>query len=128
MAAVPVTLAVMIYPKNKTDAPYPATIVGYAWVTGLQPGGGPVIPPSPDAPHPSHPIVLPGDPEWGQDLKPTHPIMLPGMPGWPSDPPPEIPTTPSEPKPPPADGGWGWSPTYGWGYFPGPNQAGPKRK
>lgn len=123
MAVVPVTIACTIYPKNKTVPPYPATIVGYAWVTGLEVGGGPVIPPGPGLPHPSHPIVLPGDPEWGQDLRPEHPIVLP-----PTDPsPPDIPITPSEPKPPPAGGGWGWSPTYGWGYFPGPGQAGPKK-
>lgn len=126
MAAVPVTLAVVIYPKNKTDPPYPATIVGYAWVTGLEVGGGPVIPPgppgSPGGEHPAHPIVLPGDPSWG-DPHPSHPIVLP-----PETPvPPDIPITPSEPKPPPPEGGWGWSPTYGWGWFPGTGHPGPKK-
>lgn len=122
MAAVPVTMTVIIYPKNKTDPPYPATIVGYAWITGLDVGGGPVIPPGPDLPHPAHPIVLPGDPSWG-DPHPAHPIELP--PESPS--PPDI-TVPSDPKPPPPEGGWGWSPTYGWGFFPGPGMPSPKKK
>lgn len=117
MAAVPVTIAAMIYPKNKTDKPYPATVVGFAWVTGLSVGGGP----------------MPGGGEgkppgiWGGSNEPfpTPPIYLPPE-GTPN--PPEIDFTPSEPKPPPAEGGWGWSPDYGWGYFPGPGQAGPKAK
>lgn len=44
-------------------------------------------PPDPNAPRPSHPIALPGDPWWGGDLHPAHPIFLPGMPGWPDNPP-----------------------------------------
>lgn len=60
---------------------------------------------------PTHPIALPGDPWWGQDLHPAHPIVLP-------DPPVNPPTDPTEPKPPPPGGGWGWHPEYGWGYFP----------
>lgn len=28
--------------------------------------------------------------------------------------------------PPPPEGGWGWSPQYGWGFFPGPGQPEPK--
>jgi len=45
MAQVPVSMQVMIYPRNKTVKPYPATVVGYAWITGLEVGGGPVVPP-----------------------------------------------------------------------------------
>jgi len=45
MAQVPVSMQVMIYPRNKTVKPYPATVVGYAWITGLEVGGGPVEPP-----------------------------------------------------------------------------------
>lgn len=113
MAAVPVTLCAMVYPKNKTNAPYPATIVGLAWVTGLSVGGGP----------------MPGgggEGIWGGSNEPfpTPPIHIP-----PEKPvPPEVPSNPSEPKPPPADGGWGWHPDYGWGYFPGPGEASPKKK
>lgn len=119
MAQVPVTLAVNIYPKNKTDAPYPATIVGYAWVTGLEIGGGPVIPP--EIAPPDMPGIWP--PGSGIDM-PTHPIVLP-----PIDPsPPEIPDPPSMVKPPPPNGGWAWSPVFGWIFVPGSGTAGPKRR
>lgn len=113
MAAVPVTMQVMIYPRNKTDPPYPATLVGYAWVTGLGVGGGPVVPP--DLP-PDKPPIFPSD------GTPAHPICLPGMECWEGiiDPPPiDPPNPPTVGKPPPPDGGWGWHPDYGWGYFPG---------
>ena len=120
MGVVPVTIRGVFYPDGKSadDKPKRGTMVGYAWVTGLGVGGGPVIPPAELPPpgqgaHPSHPIVE----------VPTHPIELP--PDTPS--PPDIPTVPSEPKPPPPSGGWGWSPTYGWGYFPGSGGAGPKK-
>jgi hypothetical protein len=43
---------------------------------------------------------------------PTHPIVIP-------PPPTDPPENPEQPKPPPPDGGWGWHPQYGWGYFPG---------
>jgi hypothetical protein len=97
MAAVPVTLSVVIYPRNKTDAPYPATLVGYAWVTGLEVGGGPIVSP---------PVEPPIDP-----------------------PPPETPLDElltAVAKEPPASGGWGWFPEYGWMYKPGPGGAAPK--
>lgn len=48
----------------------------------------------------------------------------------PGEPPIDVPPPdmiPSEPKPPPPNGGWGWSPEYGWGYFPGPGEASPKK-
>lgn len=121
MPAVPVTITAVVYPKNKKDPPFPATIVGYAWITGLKPDNDPPIPPGEGLPHPSHPIVLPGDPSWG-DPHPAHPIELPPV----DVSPPEM--IPSDPKPPPSDGGWGWSPTYGWGYFPGSGGAQPKKK
>src|SRR5215831_15624168 len=104
MAEVPVTINGVIYPKAKggTMRPTPVTIVGSAWVTGLGVGGGPIVPPDQPPPvdgnHPAHPIVLP----------PTDPVV-----------PPEIPQDPTVVKPPPPEGGWGWSPQYGWGYFPG---------
>lgn len=112
MAVVPTTLACMIYPKNKTDEPYPATIVGYAWITGLSVGGGPAEPPG---------ELPPGGPS---DAHPEHPIVLP-----PTDPAPpdELPPNLGVVKPPPPEGGWGYSPAYGWGYFPGKGGAGPKR-
>jgi len=67
---------------------------------------------------------------WDKALKAGRAVSLIGAissgPGTPPDPivppiepPIEPPTNPSEPKPPPPDGGWGWHPEYGWGYFPG---------
>src|SRR5262245_41919248 len=109
MAQVPVTINGVAYPKNKKDPPMPVTIVGYAWLTGLTPDQSP-------------PADQPGI--WGpNDPRPTPPIAMPPA----ETPPPDIPTTPSDPKPPPPGGGWGWSPTFGWGYFPGSGGAGPKR-
>lgn len=104
MSVVPVTINGVAYPKNKKDPPYPVTIVGYAWISGLHPDQSP-----PGAqPHPEHPIVLP-----------------------PVDPPP--PDRPLEElvtmvaKEPPPNGGWGWFPEYGWVYSPGGEGARPKR-
>jgi len=99
-------MQVMIYPRNKTDAPYPATIVGEAWITGLQVGGGPAEP----QPHPEHPIVLP-----------------------PVEQPPPVEETPGVGititlKKAPPEGGWGVNLEEGWYYAPGPTQAGPKRR
>jgi hypothetical protein len=121
MPAVPVTINGVAFPKNKKDPPYPVTIVGYAWVTGLAVGGGPVYPPQLPPGTPEHPIVLPPTGE-----HPEHPIVLP--PDQPPIEPPDIPNPPTEGKPPPPDGGWGWSPDYGWGWFPGTGSAGPKRR
>ena len=47
MAEVPVTIQCMIYPRDKSGKPYPATVVGFASITGLQVGGGPILPPDP---------------------------------------------------------------------------------
>jgi len=133
MAVVPVTINGVAFPKNKKDPPFPVTIVGYAWITGLHPDQSPPG----SQPHPEHPIVIvppenPGDPPqiWGpNDPRPTPPIHLP--------PEGEIPPLPDEgpldklltlvAKEPPAEGGWGWFPEYGWVYSPGEGQAGPKR-
>jgi hypothetical protein len=30
-------------------------------------------------------------------------------------------------KPPPESGGWAYVQPWGWGYFPGPGQVGPKK-
>jgi hypothetical protein len=130
MSHVPVTLNGVIYPKNKKDAPFPATFVGYAWISGLEVGGGPIIPPEvappdlpgvwppTDPPHPDH--TLPGDLP-----HPEHPIVLP-----PIDPPvpPEVPNPPEAVKPPPDGGGWAWGPNVGWIFVPGSATPGPKRR
>jgi hypothetical protein len=123
MAAVPITINCVIYPKAKSGAPqpYPAVIVGYAWRSDVAVD----ISPPADQPHPAHPIVLPPAPPIdGSEPHPEHPIVLPEPPTQP----PEMPSDPGMVKPPPADGGWGWSPIYGWGYFPGSGGAGPKRR
>lgn len=124
MAAVEITISGVLYDKyNRTQQN--VVLIGEATLTGLSVGGGPIIPPGQPGGgglHPSHPIALPGDPWWG-DPHPAHPIVLP-----PNITPPDPPQNPSEPKPPPADGGWGWHPEYGWGYFPmqgGKPQPGP---
>lgn len=123
MAAVEVTITGMLYDKiNRTVQN--VVLIGEASLTGVGVGGGPIIPPvqppgggSPG--HPAHPIVLPGDPSWG-DPHPAHPIVLP---------PPNLPGPPNggeAVKPPPEEGGWGYFPSYGWGYFPGSSGPGPK--
>jgi len=104
MAQVPVSMQVTIYPRDKSVKPYPATIVGYAWITGLKPDASP-----PGAqPHPEHPIVLP-----------------------PVDQPPPVEegggAITITVKQAPSSGGWGVNTTEGWYYAPGQGQPGPKR-
>lgn len=115
MSAVPVTFVCMVYPRNKTVEPYPATIVGYANITGLGVGGGPIDPPPDIVPEP--PLVIWGPPgPW-----PTPPIFLP------PDPPPEQPPVAVEPP----HEGWNWSAAKsGWYYLyvPRPGDPQPKRK
>jgi hypothetical protein len=92
-------MQVIIYPKNKTVAPYPATIVGYAWVTGLAPGGGPI----------DHPPVLPPvtEPPPETPLDQMFTMVL---------------------KPAPVEGGWGFYPEQGgWLYKPAGGTATPKK-
>lgn len=97
------------------------------------------VPPDPNAPRPSHPIMLPGMPGWGvpPGAHPSHPIALPGDPWWggggpvdpgysppwaqvrpPVDPgysppwaqvPVEPPTEPPPVKPPADSGHWLWA-------------------
>ena len=134
MAAIEITITGVLYDKTARTT-RPVVIIGDASLTGLGVGGGPIVPPDSGAP--------PGF--WGpNDPRPTPPINLPpwdqsggrppgiwGPPGpWPSPPihlppmPIEPPSNPTEPKPPPPDGGWGWHPTYGWGFFPNPSGGG----
>ena len=105
MGAIKLTINGVAFPKAKGGSvprPFPCVIVGEAWYSDLSVGGGPIEPPE----TPEHPIELP---------PPVDPV------------PPEIPEDPTIVKPPPPDGGWGWSPAYGWGYFPGSGGAGPKK-
>lgn len=124
MAAVEVTISGMLYDKiNRTQQN--VVLIGEAFLTGLSVGGGPIIPPPEDKP-PRPPLGIWPNPPEGQAPLPSHPIALPGDPWWPK--PPIEPPTPQPPegKPPPAEGGWGWWPPYGWGYFPGTSSPGPK--
>lgn len=124
MAAVPITIQCLVYPRNKTVQPFPATIVGLASITGLEVGGGPIQPP-PDIPVEPPLTIWPNPPE-GTAPHPEHPIMLPGMPGWPDTPPPDT-TPPQVEKPHP---GWNWSAAKDQWYFlyvPGSGQAQPKK-
>ena len=113
MAAIEVTISGVLYDKlNRTTQQ--VVLIGEATYTGLGIGGGPIIPPTqppidPNAPRPSHPIMLPGMPGWGDDLKPTHPIVLPpdSVPPDCKPPTPPNPGDPTTPVPPPA-GSSGW--------------------
>lgn len=121
MAAVPVTIHAFVYPKNKTVAPFPATIVGFASITGLEIGGGPIEPPPDIQPEPPLVIWGPGDP------RPTVPIAEPPW-GW-GNPPPELPDPPPTQVEKPHEG-WNWSVAKGQWYYlyvPGSGEAQPKR-
>jgi len=107
MAQVPVSMQVTIYPRDKSVKPYPATIVGYAWITGLGVGGGP-MPGGPSDAHPEHPIVLP-------PIEQPPPVQEGGG---------GITITVKQA---PAAGGWGLNLDEGWYYAPGPGSPGPKR-
>ena len=142
MAAVEVTISGLLFDKLNRTTQH-VVIVGDASLTGLGVGGGPIQPPQggqppgiwgPTDPRPTPPIAgipgLPGSP--GQQPHPEHPIVYPPDVG-----PPDGGQPPSEPgsdKPPPPQGGWGWVATWDdpsvpaqWGYFPGPQGAGPRR-
>lgn len=120
MAAVPVTFVCMVYPRDKSTPPYPATLQGYASITGLEIGGGPIIPPEglPEVPKPEPPLTI-----WGGPFDPPHPehpIVLP------PDLPPEQP--PAKPEPP--HEGWNWSTAKSGWYFlyvPREGSAQPKK-
>ena len=123
MASVPVTIVAMVYPRNKTDEPYPATIQGFAHITGLGVGGGPIEPP-PDIPV-EPPLVIWGPP----DGRPTLPIAGwdPDHGTWPDEPPPIDPPAQVE-KP---HEGWNWSAAKSGWYFlyvPREGSAQPKKK
>ena len=109
MAAVPMTFQCIVYPRDKSVEPYPATLVGMAFITGLSIGGGPVQPPTTSEPPPLVDNTLPPV----EEPPPDHPLE-------------EMLTLVA--KAPPAEGGWGWFPEYGWVYNPGEGGAQPKRR
>lgn len=117
MASVPITFRGNVYPRDKSTDPFPATCVGFAEITGLQPGGGPILPPD-EVPPVEPPLTIwPGP---GPLPGVEHPIVLPD-PILPPDRPPATPQPPHE--------GWNWSAAKsGWYYLyvPGEGAAGPK--
>ena len=114
MAAVPVTIV-----GSDTVSNQPVNIVGVAYLTGLEVGGGPIIPPDqppstgeppiptfpiagyPDRPYPGNPIYIPGYP--GGAPPPNLPPMRPP----PENLPAPAPGDPTTSLPPPA-GSAGW--------------------
>lgn len=108
MASVEITISGVLYDKlNRTTQQ--VVLIGEASLTGLGVGGGPIIPPGqPVSPGvPTHPIMLPGMPGWG-DPHPAHPIVLPPeLPPGVQPPVPPKPGDPTTPVPPPA-GTAGW--------------------
>jgi hypothetical protein len=106
MAAVPVILNGVFYPKAKGSGSLPqavpAVFCGYLSIEGLSVGGGPIIPPD-------TPVDPPIDPP-------------------PTDPGPSVAVVV---KPAPATGGWGiatdTSGVFKWFFTPGAGDAGPKK-
>jgi hypothetical protein len=101
-------------------------------------------PVDPNAPRPTHPILLPPTSDnpntfyvlcYCTSPPPAHWEWIAFTPGedvperpHPEPHPPEIPTTPGGEKPFPPSGGWGYKEPYGWIYWPGPSGAGPKKR
>lgn len=155
MAAVPITINGVLCDKYGRTIQQ-VVLVGDATITGVGVGGGPIVPPEgggegppsiwPSPGHPAHPIAPGGPPPgiWGpNDPRPTPPIVLPPYePGgppvgiWPSpghpahpivipEPPPQPEGSPD--KPPPEEGGWGFSGDWQkWVMYPGPTSPQPK--
>lgn len=116
MAGVEVTITGILYDRQARTQQN-VTLIGEAILTGLGVGGGPIYPEEPPPRPPNRPT--PG--------RPAHP-WVPPTEG-------EIPPKPEEPppgggdKPPPDDGGWGFVSEWSkWGYFPGEDEAQPKRR
>lgn len=124
MAAKAFVANVIIYPKDKSGDPYPASIAGFMWDPSLSVGGGPIIPPGEAPPEidnkPPDPPLEIWPPDAWVDF-PSHPIVLPDPP----TPPEQIPDPPvAVPHP-----GWNWSVAKsGWYYIyvPGPTDPSPK--
>lgn len=120
MSAVPITFHGMMYPKDKSVKPYAFTALGTAEITGLQVGGGPIVPPDEigDIPKPEPPLTI-----WGGPFDPPHPehpIVIP----------PDLPPIQPPPQPEPPHEGWNFSHAKsGWYYLyvPGEGEPSPKR-
>jgi len=109
MAALPVILNGVMYPKNRAagDQPMPAVFCGYLSVQGLEIGGGPIFPEDPGTPPIDPPIDPPDQPPPGNQVA----VVV---------------------KPAPVTGGWGIATDttgsqFQWFYTPGAMSPGPKR-
>jgi hypothetical protein len=122
MPAVPITI---VGTSTSGEATSQVTITGIAFVTGLEVGGGPVMPPQAPG-HPAHPIYTPPGIWGGGDVPmPTPPIAPGGGPAHPIVEPP-VPPMPEQPPDTSAGGGWVWSPIYGWVWRPAGSGGKPK--
>ena len=121
MASQSVTINGILW-DHAWKTPRKVTLVGEAYLTGLEPGY-PLPPEGPGWPDEPPPRPQPKPPGfWGPtDPRPTPPIAFP----------PEYPDPPAGggDKPPPEEGGWGyWADISSWVYKPAPGSgAGPKR-
>lgn len=130
MAAKPVAMQVIVYPKNKTVPPYPASIMGFEYDPTVGIGGGPILPPDLVPPIDPPLVIWPGPgPIFPIEPHPEHPIY------WPPEGPPDQP--PSSSTQPVKKNAWNWNdgknpqyPNAGWYYVyvPGEGEAGPKRR
>jgi hypothetical protein len=106
MAAVPVIINGVLYPKEKGGQVIPAVFCGYLSIEGLSVGGGPII-------------------DEGAPVPPDPPIDVP------PDGPPSGPSVAVVVKPAPVTGGWGVatdaSGAFKWFFMPAQGGAGPKR-
>ena len=117
MSSVPITIHGNVYPKDHSVKPYPATIVGFVNITGLEVGGGPICPPD-EVPPVDPPLVI-----WGGPFDPPHVDNTLPVPPLPPLNPPNPPVKPHE--------GWNWSEAKaGWYflYIPGEGEAQPKKR
>lgn len=119
MSAVPVTIRGTMYPKDKSVKPYAFTALGMAEITGLEVGGGPILPPD-EVPPVDPPLVIWGGGGIGDYIDVGFPMPRPPFP----------PTNPPSPPEKPHEG-WNWSQAKaGWYYLyvPDEGQTQPKSR
>lgn len=99
MAAAEVTITGLLYDKLARTTQN-VVLIGEASLTGLSIGGGPIIPPPPEIKPPRPPTDIWPNPPEGQAPIPSHPIALPGDPWWPPTQPVDPPSLPPPGSPP----------------------------
>lgn len=120
MAVVPVRISGVLYDKTARTQ-QAVLLIGSLSISGLEVGGGPILPPE-EVPPVEPPLTIWPNPPEGIAPMPEHPIVIPD-PITPPITPPDVPAAPHE--------GWNWSAAKaGWYYLyvPGPGQAQPKKK